>query len=96
MTGPQPDAMNLDDLIFPTSIATPLEMSPSPAPDASNISTNAMVSAIPIKTKKKQEQRPVFPPSSAPIPPHERARQEFAYVQRHVRKTSIDERKVRT
>ena len=87
--------MNLDDLIFPASIATPLEMSPSPVPDASNISTNAVVSAIPIKTKKTQEQRPVLPPSSAPVPPHERLRHEFAYVQRHIRKTSIDDRKAK-
>jgi GATA-binding protein len=35
-------------------------------------------------------------PASLPYPPHEQHRNdEFGYVQRRVRKTSVDERKVR-
>lgn len=91
---PQPDAMNLDDLIFPASIATPMETSPSPAPDSKNTSTTNTATAIPIKTKKKQEHIG-FPPASAPVPPQDRFRgREFDYVRKHVRKTSIDERNV--
>ena len=94
---PQSDAMNLDDFIFSTSIATPLESSPSPAPqDHSAASGSAVATAIPIKGKKNPyDQPPVFPLSSAPVPPRHPSRgREFDYVQRHVRKTSIDERKV--
>ena len=88
---PQLDAMNLDDLIFPTSIATPSETSPSPAP----IAGLSSVAAIPIKHKKPQElQHPIL--ASAPGIHLDRSRQrEFDYVQKHVRKTSVDERRVR-
>lgn len=84
---PDPDAMNIDDFIFPTSIASPAGVSPS---SPSNINT----SAIPIKTKKdvQHQQNPEFPPSA---PTQDRVRdREFDYVQRRVRKTSIDETKV--
>ena len=88
---PDPDAMNIDDFIFPASIASPTDTSPSsPSPP---LSINA--SAIPIKTKKDEQHHihPDFPPSA---PTRDRVRDgEFAYVQRRVRKTSIDETKVR-
>ena len=88
---PDPDAMNIDDFIFPTSIASPAGISPSSPPPPSN--TNA--SAIPIKTRKdvQHQVHPELPPSA---PTQDRIRdREFDYVQRRVRKTSIDETKVR-
>ena len=94
---PQSDAMNLDDFIQPSSIATPVESSPSPAPvDTSIISHSAVAAAIPIKTRKNAYEQPsVFPLASAPGPPHLPGRShEFGYIQRHVRKTSIDDRMV--
>lgn len=88
---PDPDAMNIDDFIFPASIASPADISPpSPSP-----LSNVNASGIPIKTKKdvQHQQHPEFPPSA---PTQDRVRdREFDYVQRRVRKTSIDETKVR-
>lgn len=87
---PDPDAMNIDDFIFPTSIASPAGMSRSSSPPSSNINA----SAIPIKAKKDSQHQihPEFPPSA---PTQDRIRDcEFDYVQRRVRKTSIDETKV--
>ena len=89
---PDPDAMNIDDFIFPTSTASPAGMSPS----SSSPSSNIHASAIPIKTKKdvQHQLHPEFPPSA---PTQDRIRDcEFDYVQRRVRKTSIDETKVRS
>ena len=88
---PDPDAMNIDDFIFHTSIASPADMSPTSPPPPSNSNT----SAIPIKTRKdvQHQTHPDFPPSA---PTQDRIRdREFDYVQRRVRKTSIDETKVR-
>ena len=82
--------MNIDDFIFPTSIASPAGMSPSSSPPSSNVNA----SAIPIKVKKdsKHQIHPDLPPSA---PTQDRIRdREFDYVQRRVRKTSIDETKV--
>ena len=94
---PPSDAMNLDDLISPNSIATPVEASPSPAADPSISSNAAVASAIPIKARRSiQEQHPLLPAASAPVPPHGRPQaREFDYVQRHIRKTSVDEKRVR-
>lgn len=83
---PDSDAMNIDDFIFATSIASPAGASPSFPPAPSD--TNA--SAIPIKTKKdvQHQMHPEFPPSA---PTQDRVRdREFDYVQRRVRKTSIE------
>ena len=87
---PDPDPMNIDDFIFPASIASPAGMSPSSSPPSSNVNA----SAIPIKTKRDSQHQihPEFPPSA---PTQDRIRdREFDYVQRRVRKTSIDETKV--
>jgi len=89
---PDPDAMNIDDYIFPTSIASPAGISTSPPTPPSH----ATATAIPIQTKKdiQDHSHPNFPPS-API--HDGTRNhEFDYVRRRVRKTSIDETKVRS
>lgn len=88
--------MNLDDLIFPTSIATPSEASPSPAPVPFFTPGHpAVPTSIPIKARKSQEPQHPFL-ASAPGINLERSRQrEFGYVQRHIRKTSVDEGRVR-
>ncbi|KAH6679119.1 hypothetical protein B0J14DRAFT_614453 [Halenospora varia] len=91
------DAMNLDDFIFSESISTPAGLGMSPSPELSKKdaekTSNAVASAIPIKMRKESSQFAV--PQSVPVPHHNpRSNQEFDYVQRHVRKTSIDERRV--
>lgn len=91
--------MNLDDFIFSNSISSPFETSPSPQPpiqqSQSSYSTITPTTAIPIKTRKTQEQYHAL--ASAPGGVHQNINRqgEFEYVQRHVRKTSIDERRVR-
>jgi GATA-binding protein, other eukaryote len=91
--------MNLDEFIFSDNISTPAGMSTPPElkkeketiPKASN----AVASAIPVKMRK--ESAPISIPQSVPAQQHSvRSYDEFAYVQRHVRKTSIDERRVST
>ena len=96
----QVDLMNIDDFIFSDSAATPLAShaeTPRPAnfaPDnMQGITTShphAHSSAIPIKSRKDSQQR--FTPQSVPFPPRHQG--EFNYVARHVRKTSIDDRRV--
>jgi GATA-binding protein len=91
------DPMNLDDFIFPSSVASPAGISSSPEAQPSSMSSNSVSNAIPIKAPKLSQplNHPDFPPASAPHPPPNKQRNnEFAYVQRHVRKTSIDERRV--
>lgn len=96
-TGDNADAMNLDDFIFSDNISTPAGLGLSPSPELSkkdaekNLNTTA--SAIPIKLRKESSQFAI--PQSVPVPHHNpRNHDEFDYVQRHVRKTSIDERRV--
>lgn len=87
---PASDHMNIDDFILPASIATP-HVSPSPPPPPPS---STAASAIPIKTKRdfQEHSQPEFPPSA---PPQGQLRHhEFDYVQRRVRKTSIDETRV--
>lgn len=89
------DAMNLDDFVFSDLISTPAGMSPSPElkEKEPSKSTNAVASAIPIKMRKESSAN--FVPQSVPVPRHNAPNHdEFGYVQRHVRKTSIDERRV--
>lgn len=93
-----PDAMNLDDFIFADNISTPAGIGISPSPELSKKepekSSNAVASAIPIKMRKESTAQFAVP-QSVPVPHHNpRSNEEFNYVQRHVRKTSIDERRV--
>lgn len=91
------DPMNLDDYIFPSSVGSPAGISPSSTEDTISTSANAVATAIPIKMKRGShtQEAAILPPASAPIPPQHRHRNnEFDYVQRHVRKTSIDESRV--
>jgi GATA-binding protein len=91
------EAMNLDDYIFADNISTPLAFGNSPSPELNkkdaDTTNHAVASAIPIKMRKESSQFAV--PQSVPVPHHiPRHNEEFNYVQRHVRKTSIDERRV--
>ncbi|KAI5921796.1 hypothetical protein F4810DRAFT_712220 [Camillea tinctor] len=70
-------------------------------------STSAIIGAgaIPIKSRKAssqqhqhqqhQQQQQHLVPQSVPTPAHQRTQNEFGYVNRHTRKTSIDERRTR-
>jgi GATA-binding protein len=92
-----PDHMNIDEFIFSDNISTPAGMSPSPElkkeKETVPKAPNAVASAIPIKMRK--ESAPISIPQSVPAQQHGiRNYDEFGYVQRHIRKTSIDERRV--
>ncbi|KAL8925027.1 MAG: hypothetical protein Q9208_003711 [Pyrenodesmia sp. 3 TL-2023] len=93
---PDADLMNLDDYIVPSSEPSPAgAATPSPRCNDATAPSNAVSTAIPIKHRKDSEQapHPNFAPSA---PSHDRSRaSEFGYVQRRVRKTSIDETKNR-
>ncbi|KAL8723129.1 MAG: hypothetical protein Q9225_000533 [Loekoesia sp. 1 TL-2023] len=93
---PDSDPMNLDDYIVPSSVASPTGVTiPSPPTDHTAAPSNAVAAAIPIKNRKESDQipHPNFAPSA---PSHDRSRtKEFEYVQRRVRKTSIDETRSR-
>ncbi|KAF2668942.1 hypothetical protein BT63DRAFT_413422 [Microthyrium microscopicum] len=81
------DPMNLDDFLVPNSIASPAGLSPSPSGEKMLGSTS-----IPIRKTSSQDQDYQLSrtaPINAPIRPGT----DFGYVQRHVRKTSIDERR---
>ncbi|KAF2404268.1 hypothetical protein EJ06DRAFT_553177 [Trichodelitschia bisporula] len=85
------DPMNLDDFLVPTSIGTPSGLSPSPSAD--RLAPTA-TSAIPIRKPSHASDDMHIARASAPVAqPVMRRAEEFGYVQRHVRKTSIDERR---
>lgn len=95
------DQMNLDDFIVPSSIGTPAGVSPTSSTSIDgNQATTATISAIPIKQQQRLQADDLsLARASAPsVPPLEQTRghHEFSYVQRRVRKTSIDERRVRS
>ncbi|CAL3964398.1 unnamed protein product [Diplocarpon coronariae] len=96
---PQQDTpMNLDDYIFSDNISTPAGLGTSPPPDRLKREpekpSSTVASAIPIKMRKEASQ--FAAPQSVPVSYHNpRSNDEFDYVQRHVRKTSIDERRAR-
>lgn len=92
----QSDPMNLDEFIFADNISTPAGFSPSPELKEKAVPkpSNTVVSAIPINLRK--ESTPISIPQSVPTQQHGfRNSDEFGYVQRHYRKTSIDDRRVR-
>lgn len=84
--------MILDDFIFADNTATPAGGFASP-PLPRNRRGKPV--AIPIKSRKEQQSHH-FVPQSVPVPPHHQAthHQEFNYLNRHHRKTSIDDRRV--
>ena len=92
--------MNLDDFIVPSSIGTPAGISPAPSSIPEDFpSSGATVTAqsIPIKQHRRlqEEELPPVRASAPSVAPSNKGRGgEFNYVQRHVRKTSVDERRV--
>ncbi|OAA63589.1 gata transcriptional activator [Niveomyces insectorum RCEF 264] len=94
--GSASDPMNLDDFIDPHHVAfhdTNGALLPVHVTGKGLSSAHAVASAIPIKSRREQEAH--FVPQSVPVAPHQGAQDEFAYVTRHQRKTSIDDRRVR-
>ncbi|EON98779.1 putative nitrogen regulatory protein area protein [Phaeoacremonium minimum UCRPA7] len=94
----QPEPMNLDDFIVAENVATPAGFVATPSPEATKHDaergSHSQATAIPIKSRKEGSQH--FVPQSVPVPPHhQRNQDEFGYVTRHHRKTSIDERRTR-
>lgn len=86
--------MNIDDFIFPGSVASPAGVLPSP-PTYPATNTHSSAAAIPIMRRKEAQDTHISGlPPSAPSRDRKLA-DEFNYVQRRVRKTSIDETKVR-
>ncbi|KAF4549939.1 Nitrogen regulatory protein areA-like protein [Elsinoe fawcettii] len=92
---PTSDPMNLDEFIDPSATSSPRDyVSRSSSNEA--LTSTATASAIPIKKQKElQAQELHISRASAPsVPPATRNQnKEFGYVQRHLRKTSIDERR---
>jgi GATA-binding protein len=89
------DAMNLDDFIFPSSVGSPAGLSPELSnEDAAPF--NPPAPAIPIrKPHLANDHNLSLARASAPsVPPTVHREDEFGYIPRHVRKTSIDERRV--
>ena len=88
----QSDPMSLDDFILPDGIATSPGLAATPEgsrPEDAPAPT--ATSAIPIKTRTSPPV-PQFNPQSVPVAAHQQRRHnEFGYVTRHHRKTSIDE-----
>ncbi|KAK9419863.1 hypothetical protein SUNI508_06869 [Seiridium unicorne] len=101
----QSDPMNLDDFIFSENVSTPAGLPADPAsPETFKLpddkAAHATAAAIPIKSRKasqqqQQQQQQHFVPQSVPVPPHRGHEDEFGYVNRHHRKTSIDDRRTR-
>ncbi|KAI0105702.1 hypothetical protein GGR51DRAFT_181955 [Nemania sp. FL0031] len=92
----QPEPMNLDDFIYPDHVAPPAGFASSltsSKQENEKSATRATAGAIPIKSRKPSGQH--FVPQSVPVPPHQRTQDEFGYVARHHRKTSVDERRGR-
>ncbi|KAI9903581.1 hypothetical protein N3K66_000110 [Trichothecium roseum] len=87
-----PMHVDIDDFIIADNAATPSGISPPQPP--------SKPTAIPIKSRKNQQKQQQhqgqFVPQSVPVTPHlQESYDEFDYVQRHYRKTSIDERRTR-
>ncbi|KAF2762440.1 hypothetical protein EJ05DRAFT_490960 [Pseudovirgaria hyperparasitica] len=94
--GPPSDAMNLDDFIESENVGSPAGISPDSSSDYITAS-HAVAPSIPIR-KPSQTNDPnlhVLRASAPSVPPIASRGREFGYVQRHVRKTSIDERRNR-
>lgn len=86
------DPMSLDDFLFYGNASTPPghDQGYSPSDDMHSLGAGAHASAIPIKSRKDPFVN--FSPQSVPAPL--RDQDEFDYVTRHHRKTSIDVRPV--
>lgn len=95
----QIDPMNLDDFIFSENAASPAGLGASPlATDVKHLAKDHNAAgggagAISIKSRKAPAAQ-TFVPQSVPSVHHQRHPDEFGYVTRHHRKTSIDDRRV--
>lgn len=91
--------MNLDDFINNENVGTPAGLALTPSAETSKIAEDKPVdtlgassSAIPIKSRKEKEPAHLMVPQSVPVAANlQRAQDEFGYIPRHPRKTSIDE-----
>lgn len=84
--------MNIDDLIVPSSVASPAGVAAEAPVETLNTQNNSHV-GIAIGRKDKSQQQ--LPAASLPRQMQNKGRPcEFDYVQRRVRKTSIDEKSV--
>lgn len=91
---PPQDTMNLDDFIFPSSVGSPAGLSPEPSNEAGG-PFNAGPGMPIRKTNQLSDHNLSLAHASAPpVPPQINRKDEFGYIPRHVRKTSIDERRV--
>jgi hypothetical protein len=93
---PQPaqDAMNLDDFIFPSSVGSPAGLSPDPSNGAEGPFNAGPGVPIRKANQLNDHNLSLAHASAPPVPPQINRENEFGYVARHVRKTSIDERRV--
>jgi GATA-binding protein len=89
------DTMNLDDFIFPSSVGSPAGLSPDPSHGAEG-PFSAAGPGVPIRKANQLHDHnlSLAHASAPPVPPQINRENEFGYVPRHVRKTSIDERRV--
>jgi len=88
--------MNLDDFINSDDAGTPAGLGHHSPLDNSQQgderSSHSTATAIPIKGRKEpSQQQQHFVPQSVPVAAHQRMQDEFGYIPRHQRKTSIDE-----
>jgi len=86
--------MNLDDFINSDDAGTPAGLGHHSPLDTSQQGderpSHSTATAIPIKGRKEPLQQH-FVPQSVPVAAHQRMQDEFGYIPRHQRKTSIDE-----
>ncbi|KAK4934113.1 Sodium- and chloride-dependent GABA transporter 1 [Elasticomyces elasticus] len=89
------DSMNIDDFIVPSSFASPEALSTTMPTGMDfgqeDISSNGLSTA---RGSRQPKQANVLPSASMPRHAQQNRRSEFDYVQRRVRKTSIDEKAV--
>lgn len=87
--------MNLDDFLVTDNMPTPHAREVGMKQTEERLHHSAS-SAIPINKSRKDsaQQQQTFVPQSVPVH-RQRLQDEFGYVPRHVRKTSIDEGRVR-
>jgi GATA-binding protein len=86
--------MNLDDFIHNDNVGTPAGLALTPTPEtmrqSEDRSAHPTATAIPI-SKSRKESSQYLAPQSVPVAAHQRVQDEFGYLPRHPRKTSIDE-----
>jgi GATA-binding protein len=91
---PAHDTMNLDDFIFPSSVGSPAGLSPEPSNGAEGVFNAGPGVPIRKANQLNDHNLSLAHASAPPVPPQIDRENEFGYVPRHVRKTSIDERRV--